>query len=63
MNKDLLTNNPACAIITLENIYFDTNCHYETTVWVEDNATEEEIKEKLYEEALSNIEFEWHEHF
>ena len=44
-------------------IYFDTNYHCETTVWVEDNATEEEIKAKLYEEALSNIELEWHEHF
>ena len=44
-------------------IYFGTYCHYETIVWVEDNATNEEIEEKLYEEALSNIEFEWHEHF
>ena len=44
-------------------IYFGMNCHCETVVWVEDNATNEEIEAKLYEEALSNIEFEWHEHF
>lgn len=44
-------------------IYLDTYYHYETTIWVEDNTTNEEIEAKLYEEALSNIEFEWHEHF
>lgn len=32
-----------------------------TTIWVEDNATNEEIQEKLEEEALSYIEFDWHE--
>ena len=32
-----------------------------TTILVEDNATNEEIQEKLEEEALSYIEFDWHE--
>lgn len=43
-------------------IYFGSEGAREsTTIWVEDNATDEEIQEKLKEEALSNIEFDWHE--
>ena len=43
-------------------IYFgDEGARKSTTIWVEDNATNEEIKEELKEEALSFIEFDWHE--
>lgn len=43
-------------------IYFgNEGARTETTIWVEDNATDEEIREKLEEEALSRIEFDWHE--
>ena len=31
-----------------------------TTIWVEDNATAAEIEEQLKEEALNEIEFEYH---
>ena len=44
-------------------IYFGLDGAREsTTIWVEDNATNEEIQEKLEEEALSYIEFDWYEH-
>ncbi len=43
------------------NIYFgNEGARKSTTIWVEENATNEEIQEKL-EEALSYIEFDWHE--
>ena len=43
-------------------IYFGIEgARKETTIWVEDNATDDEIEEKLKEEALNEIEFEWHE--
>lgn len=32
-----------------------------TTIFVEDDATDETIREQLESEALSNIEFDWHE--
>lgn len=44
------------------NIYFGSEgARKSTTIWVKDNATNEEIQEKLEEEALSHIEFDWHE--
>ena len=33
----------------------------ETTVWVDENATNDEINEAIKEEALDMIEYEWHE--
>lgn len=32
-----------------------------TIIFVEDDATDETIREELEAEALSNIEFDWHE--
>lgn len=44
-------------------IYFGSEGEREsTTIWVEDNATNEEIEKELKEEALSFVEFDWHEH-
>lgn len=43
-------------------IYFGNEGARESIIiLVEDNATDEEIQEKLSEEALSYIEFDWHE--
>ena len=42
-------------------IYFGLDGAREwTTIWVKDNATAAEIEEQLKEEALNEIEFEWH---
>ena len=41
-------------------IYFGDS-RKETTVWVDENATNDEINEAIKEEALDMIEYEWHE--
>lgn len=42
-------------------IYFGFDgARKQTTIWVEDNTTTVEIEEQLREEALNEIEFEWH---
>lgn len=40
-------------------IYFGDS-RRETTVWVDENATDNEINEAIKEEALDMIEYEWH---
>ena len=41
-------------------IYFGfEGARSETTIWVKDDATAEEIEEKLKEQALNEIEIDW----
>lgn len=43
-------------------IYFGVEgARMSTTIYVSDEATNEEIEEKLREEALSAVEFDWYE--
>ena len=43
------------------DIYFPES-RMQTTVWVEDNATEAEIREAVMQEAISMIEVDYREH-
>lgn len=42
-------------------IYFP-ECRVDTTVWVDDTATEDDVKSAIMQDAISMIDFDYHEH-